>query len=43
MYRYDDIVVYPDDLRAFAWSAPMRNLAAQVGMSDVGLKKLRFE
>jgi hypothetical protein len=29
-----------DDLIAFAWSAPMRELAAHVGMSDVGLKKL---
>ena len=29
-----------EDLRAFAWSAPMRDLAAKVGMSDVGLKKL---
>lgn len=29
-----------DDLIAFAWSAPMRELAAKVGMSDVGLKKL---
>jgi hypothetical protein len=28
------------DLIAFAWSAPMRELAAQVGLSDVGLKKL---
>ena len=24
----------------FAWSAPMRDLAARVGISDVGLKKL---
>lgn len=40
MYGYDDILVMPDDLRAFAWSAPMRDLAAQIGMSDVGLKKL---
>jgi len=32
--------VSPDDLSAFAWGAPMRDLAAKVGMSDVGLKKL---
>lgn len=32
--------VTPDDLIAFAWSAPMRDLAAKVGMSDVGLRKL---
>lgn len=29
-----------DDLTAFAWSAPMRELAAKVGMSDVGLRKM---
>ncbi|WP_235515017.1 hypothetical protein [Sphingomonas sp. Leaf25] len=29
-----------DDLIAFAWSAPMRELAVSVGVSDVGLKKL---
>ena len=29
-----------DQLYEFAWSAPMRDLAAKVGMSDVGLKKL---
>lgn len=28
-----------DDLIAFAWSAPMRELAATLRMSDVGLKK----
>lgn len=33
-------LVLPGDLQAFAWSAPMRDLAAKVGMSDVGLKKL---
>lgn len=32
--------VLPDDLITFAWSAPMRELAAAVAMSDVGLKKL---
>lgn len=36
----NDILVLPDDLIAFAWSAPMRDLAAKVGLSDVGLKKL---
>lgn len=40
LYGYNDIYVMPDDLRAFAWSAPMRDLAAKVGLSDVGLKKL---
>lgn len=35
-----DILVLPEALQAFAWSAPMRELAAKVGMSDVGLKKL---
>eukprot|EP01041_Mallomonas_annulata_P024361 gene24361-45089_t len=35
----NDIYVSPDALQQFAWSAPMRNLAAKVGISDVGLKK----
>ncbi len=35
-----DFIVTPDQLWDFAWSAPMRDLAAQVGLSDVGLKKL---
>lgn len=41
-YRYDsnEILVLPQDLQDFAWSAPMRDLAAKVGLSDVGLKKL---
>lgn len=39
-YHRNDIMVMPDDLIAFAWSAPMRDLAAKVGLSDVGLKKL---
>lgn len=30
----------PADVLAFAWSAPMRELAARTGMSDTGLKKL---
>ena len=39
-YGYNDILVIPQDLQDFAWSAPMRALAAKVGLSDVGLKKL---
>ncbi|MCW2410381.1 MULTISPECIES: hypothetical protein [unclassified Sphingobium] len=35
-----DIYVSRDALIAFAWSAPMRDLAAKVQLSDVGLKKL---
>ncbi|WP_426692911.1 hypothetical protein ACMC5O_002356 [Sphingomonas sediminicola] len=35
-----DLVALPQDLQDFAWSAPMRDLAAKVGVSDVGLKKL---
>lgn len=34
------ILVHPQDLQRFAWSAPMRDLAAKVGLSDVGLKKV---
>src|ERR1044072_575990 len=40
LYGSNDILVMPDDLRAFAWSAPMRDLAAKLDLSDVGLKKL---
>ncbi|TPL38881.1 hypothetical protein [Mesorhizobium sp. B2-4-6] len=36
----NDILVLPDDLIAFAWSAPMRELATKLDLSDVGLKKL---
>lgn len=39
-YSHNDILVLPDDLRTFAWSAPMRELAAKLDLSDVGLKKL---
>lgn len=39
-YSWNDILVLPDDLRAFAWSAPMRDLAAELNLSDVGLRKL---
>lgn len=34
------LLVMRDDLWAFAWSAPLRDLAKEVGLSDVGLKKL---
>lgn len=37
---YSDILVVPQDLQNFAWSAPMRDQAAKIGLSDVGLKKL---
>lgn len=40
MYGVSNRRVMMNDLIAFAWSAPMRELAAKVGMSDVGLKKL---
>jgi hypothetical protein len=40
MYGWNNRRVAPADFIAFAWSAPMRELAARVGMSDVGLKKL---
>jgi hypothetical protein len=40
IYGWNDIFVLPDDLREFAWSAPMRDLAARIGFSDVGLRKL---
>jgi hypothetical protein len=40
MYGYATSNVSPEDLIAFAWSAPMRDLATRVGMTDVGLKKL---
>ena len=39
-YRHDDVHVSPQTLIDFAWSAPMRDLAAKIGISDVGLKKL---
>ena len=37
---WNGIQVLPDDLIKFAWSEPMRDLAAKIGMSDVGLRKL---
>lgn len=39
-YGWRGILVHPDDLIAFAWSAPMRDLAKKIGISDVGLRKL---
>jgi hypothetical protein len=42
MYYYgrNTICVMPEDLIAYAWSAPMRDLAQKLDMSDVGLRKL---
>jgi hypothetical protein len=40
MYHNDHFLALPEDVIAFAWSAPMRDLAARIGISDVGLKKL---
>lgn len=40
IYSRKSIQVFPQDLQDFAWSAPMRDLAGKVGLSDVGLKKL---
>lgn len=39
MWRADTFLALPEDVIAFAWSAPMRDLAAAIGISDVGLKK----
>lgn len=39
-YGQNNLYVSPDALQQFAWSAPMRDLAAKVGISDVGLRKL---
>lgn len=36
----DSFFAFPTDLVTFAWSAPMRDLAKKIGMSDVGLRKL---
>ncbi|WP_431321695.1 hypothetical protein [Rhizobium sp. YTU87027] len=38
-YQWNDISVLAEDLIAFAWSAPLRDLAATIGISDVGLRK----
>lgn len=40
MYGWNSHRVALADLIAFAWSAPMRELAARTSLSDVGLKKL---
>ncbi len=40
MYRQDEFLALPDNVVTFAWSAPMRDLAARIGITDVGLKKL---
>lgn len=40
MYGWNSHRVALADLIAFAWSAPMRELAARTNLSDVGLKKL---
>jgi hypothetical protein len=39
-YGWKHMLVLPEDLQAFAWSAPMRDLAANLEISDTGLKKL---
>lgn len=39
-YCWNGFLIIPEDLLKFAWSAPMRDLAARVGLSGVGLKKL---
>lgn len=40
MWHSDHFLALPEDVITFAWSAPMRELAARIGISDVGLKKL---
>lgn len=40
MWHSDNFLALPAEVIAFAWSAPMRELAARLGISDVGLKKL---
>lgn len=35
----DDVLVAPKQLYDLVWSRPMRDIAAEVGMSDVGLAK----
>ncbi|WEO64062.1 hypothetical protein [Rhizobium rhizogenes] len=37
--NWNDILVLPEDLITFAWSAPMRDLAGKLDISDVGLRK----
>ena len=38
--RSGHFLAQPEDVLAFAWSAPMRELAGRLGITDVGLKKL---
>ena len=38
-FNWNDILVLREDLIALAWSAPMRELAAKLDISDVGLRK----
>lgn len=40
VWSQDSFLARPEDVIAFAWSAPMRALAARIGISDVGLRKL---
>lgn len=40
MRRDHGFLACPQDIIDFAWSAPMRDLAAKVELSDVGLKKI---
>lgn len=43
MYRYygwNGFSALPDDVIAFAWSAPMRELGPKIGISDVALRKM---
>jgi hypothetical protein len=39
-YWRNEYPALPEDVIAFAWSAPMRELAAKIGISDVALKKM---
>jgi hypothetical protein len=39
-FGWNNFLVLADDPRTFAWSAPMRDLAVELEMSDVGLRKL---
>lgn len=39
-YPWKEFLAYPQDVYSFAWSAPLRDLAATLDLSDTGLKKL---
>lgn len=39
-YGWRGFSALPDDVIAFAWSAPMRELGTKIGISDVALQKL---